>query len=310
MQAARISRDSTTSTTSGSSAAKASSDEISARTQSTHDLGGGRKERDNAPVTSLARHTPSTGAKVASVSPWTAQRLGGIVGALLAVAGVVWLRTRVPPCPGAVTLEFHPPLADPGRYRFELLGANDKPCAFTLTLPMTGKDEAANGASTCGMARELRTQVRDGEASVVALTFAAAPERFTLRVTRNGERIYDTPLVPKYAPYATLRAENKHFCGDRARIVPECLRNSSECQPFPARCTGPDTCPNGQACCLTPEWGRDFGPHAASECSTKSSCLAHLGQLACHTDRDCPSELHCQASSLSGEFSPAVLGCR
>jgi hypothetical protein len=242
------------------------------------------------------------------VSPWTAQRLGGIVGALLAVAGVVWLRTREPPCPGAVTLEFHPPLADAGRYRFELLGAGDKPCSFAVTLPSSAKDDATDGV--CGMARELRTQVRDGEVSIAALTFAAAPERFTLRVMRDDERIYDTLLVPKYAPYATLRAENKHFCGDRARVVPVCQRNTSECQPFPARCTGPDTCPHGQACCLTPEWGRDFGPRAASECSTKSSCFAHFGQLACHSDQDCPSDLHCQTSAFAEEFSPSVLSCR
>ncbi|MET0793299.1 MAG: hypothetical protein ABW061_17390, partial [Polyangiaceae bacterium] len=221
--------------------------------------------------------------------------------------GVIGWRTRAVPCPGAVTLEFHPPLADPGRYRFELLGAGSKPCAFTVTLPPTSSD---NSGSACGMARELRTQVRDGEVSIAALTFAAAPERFTLRAKRDAELIYDTLVVPQYAPYATLRAENKHFCGDRARVVPECRRGSSECQPFPTCCTGPEACPNGQACCLTPEWGRDFGPRAASECSTKSSCFAHFGQLACHTDQDCPSNLHCQPSALAAEFLPAVLSCR
>ncbi len=241
------------------------------------------------------------------MSPWTAQRLGGVVGALLAAAGVIWLRTRAVPCPGAVTLEFHPPLEAPGRYRFELLGAGGKPCEFTLALP-TDSSEAK--PSACGMARELRTQVRDGEVSIAALTFAAAPERFTLRVKRDEELIYDTALVPKYAPYATLRAENKRFCGDRARVVPACLHGSSECEPFPARCMGPEACKSGQACCLTPEWGRDFGPRAASECATRSSCFAHFGQLACHTDGDCPSDLHCQSSALAAEFSAAVMSCR
>jgi hypothetical protein len=233
--------------------------------------------------------------------------MGAVVGALLAVAGVVWLRTRAAPCPGAVTLEFHPPLADPGRYRFELLGASRKPCAFEVPLPAASHDPASGA---CDMARELRTQVRDGEVSITALTFAAAPERFTLRVTRNEEPIYDTSLAPKYAPYATTRADNKHFCGERARVVPECLRGSSECPPFLARCTGPEGCQSGQACCLTPEWGRDFGPRAASECSTKTSCLSHFGQLACRVDGDCPKDQKCAPSALAAEFSPTVRICQ
>ena len=241
------------------------------------------------------------------MSPWTAQRLGGVIGALLALAGVIWLRTRAVPCPGAVTLEFHPPLEAPGRYRFELLGVGREPCEFAVALPTNSSSVAP---SSCGMARELRTQVRDGEASIAALTFAAAPERFTLRVKRDEELIYDRAIVPKYAPYPTLRAENKRFCGDRARVVPECVRGSSECAPFPARCTGPNECPRGQACCLTPEWGRDFGARAASECATQSSCLSHLGQLACHADGDCPGDLHCQSTALATEFSPAVMSCR
>ena len=233
--------------------------------------------------------------------------MGGIVGALLAVVGVVWLRTRAVPCPGAVTLEFHPPLEAPGHYQFELLGVGSKPCEFSVALPTTPN---AQGASACGMAREVRTQVRGAEVSIAALTFAAAPERFTLRVKRDEELIYDTSLVPKYAPYATLRAENRRFCGDRARVVPQCLHGSSECEPFPARCAGPEECPSGQACCLTPDWGREFGPQAASECSSRSSCFSHFGQLACHSDRDCPSDLRCQSSALAAEFSRAVTSCR
>ena len=54
------------------------------------------------------------------MTPWTAQRLGAIVGAGLAISAVIWLRTRATPCPGAVTLEFHPPLADSGSYRIQL----------------------------------------------------------------------------------------------------------------------------------------------------------------------------------------------
>lgn len=240
------------------------------------------------------------------MTPWTAQRLGGIVGAALAIAGVLWLRTRAAPCPGAVTLEFHPPLADPGSYRFRIIGPGLGPCEFSVSLPQTA---SLPGASSCGMARELRTQVRGGQVSISELTFASAPEHFTLQVKRDGEPIYDSVLQPKYAPYPTLRAENKHFCGDRARIVPACLRGSSECPPFPTSCVGPEGCGGGQACCLTPDWGRDYGPRAASECASRSSCFAHFGQLACHEDGDCPADLRCAASRVAAEFSRPILTC-
>jgi len=243
------------------------------------------------------------------LSPWTAQRLGAIVGAALAIAFVIWSRTRATPCPGAVTLEFHPPLADPGIYRIQLSWEDAKPCQFTVELPLasTAQDRAKTG---CGMALELRTQVQAGHASIAGLTFAAAPARFQLQVKRGGEPIYDAELVPQFAPYATTRAENKHFCGERALVVPSCLRGSSECSPFPARCTGPQDCQPKQACCLTPEWGRDFGPLAASECSSESSCISHLGHLACHADDDCPRGMRCGDSSLAAEFSKPVSVCQ
>ena len=232
--------------------------------------------------------------------------MGAIVGATLAVSGVVWLRVRKPPCPGAVTIEFHPPLADPGSYSFQLgLGA-PQPCEFSLALPQTAKPTAAQG---CGMARELRTQVRDGAVSIAALSFAAAPEHFHLRVTRNAEPIYDLDLQPKYAPYETTRAEDKHFCGDRARVVPACLHGSSECEPFPSSCTGPEACSPRQTCCLTPDWGRDFGPRAASECASQNSCFAHFGHIACHADSDCPTDLRCTDSALAKGFTPALRTC-
>ena len=239
------------------------------------------------------------------MTPWTAQRLGAIVGAALAIAAVVWLRVRATPCPGAVTLEFHPPLADPGRYDFRLTGAG-LACEFSVSLPQAAP---ALHASNCNMARELRTQVRDGQVSINELTFAAAPEHFTLQVKRDAETIYDAVLKPKYAPYPTARAENKHFCGERARVVPRCQRGSSECQPFPASCVGPEGCTSGQACCLTPEWGRDYGPKTASECATQNSCFAHFGQLACHVDADCPVDLHCAASPIAADFSQPVRTC-
>jgi hypothetical protein len=246
---------------------------------------------------------------LARVSPWTAQRMGAIVGAALAVSWVIWIRTRATPCPGAVTLEFHPPLADPGSYLVQLSWQGAKPCAFTVVLPLdsTAKKLEKPG---CGMAIQLRTQVQDGQASITGLSFAAAPEHFKLQVLRNQESIYDVALDPRYAPFETARSEDTHFCGDRARVVPPCLRGSSECAPFPVICDGPEDCTPQKACCLTPEWGRDFGPKAASECTSQSSCFAHLGHLACHSDTDCPSDMRCGDSSLAADFSPAVLACQ
>jgi hypothetical protein len=248
-------------------------------------------------------------ANVKRVSPWTAQRMGAIVGATLAITWVIFIRTRATPCPGAVTLEFHPPLADPGSYRIQLTWDGRKPCELTIAVPLASpaKDHARTG---CGIALELRTQVQDGKASISGLTFAAAPERFQLRVSRDGEAVYQTDVVPKYAPYETSRAQDGHFCGDRALVLPTCVRGSSECAPFPTRCTGPEDCGPKQACCLTPEWGRDFGPKAASECTSANGCFTHLGHLGCHADADCPPDMRCGDAALSADFSPAVLACQ
>jgi hypothetical protein len=243
------------------------------------------------------------------VSPWTAQRLGAIVGACLAITGVIWLRTRATPCPGAVTLEFHPPLAERGNYHIQLSWEGAKPCALTVVLPLDPKLQLKE-RSGCGMAVQLRTQVQDEQASIAGLTFAAAPERFSLQVKRDSEPIYNTLLEPKFAPYPTLRAQDKHFCGDRALVLPHCLRGSSACAPFPTRCTGPTDCQPKQACCLTPEWGRDFRPSAASECTSTNSCLAHLGRLACHVDGDCPGGMRCGDASLASDFTQPVLVCQ
>ncbi|HEY0469345.1 MAG TPA: hypothetical protein VGC79_34380 [Polyangiaceae bacterium] len=242
------------------------------------------------------------------MTPWTAQRLGAIVGAGLAITAVIWLRTRATPCPGAVTLEFHPPLADRGSYRIELSWQGAAACQFTVALPLAPKQTQPKPG--CGMALQLRTQVQDERASITGLTFAAAPAHFRLQVTRDREPIYDTLLEPTFAPYPTLRAEDKHFCGDRALVLPPCLRGSSECAPFPPRCTGPQECEPKQACCLTPEWGRDFGPRAASECGSLNNCLSHLGRVACHVDGDCPAGMRCGDASLASDFSKPVLVCQ
>jgi hypothetical protein len=235
--------------------------------------------------------------------------MGAIVGAALAIAFVIWIRTRKAPCPGAVTLEFHPPLAERGSYRIELSWEGATPCQFRVDLPLDGQAKD-RGKTGCGMALELRTQVQDGQASIAGLTFAAAPAHFRLQLKRDLEPIYDTLLDPQFAPYPTTRAEDKHFCGERALVLPHCLRGSSQCAPFPARCTGPQDCEPKRACCLTPEWGRDFGPRAASECTSENSCFAHLGHLACHADSDCPSGMRCGDTSLAADFSKPVTVCQ
>jgi hypothetical protein len=247
---------------------------------------------------------------VPRVSPWTAQRMGAIVGIALAVTWVIWIRTRATPCPGAVTLEFHPPLADPGSYRIDLSWEGGKPCQLTVDLPLDNSAAQQRPKTGCGMAVQLRTQVQDGQASVSGLSFAAAPERFKLTVLRNQEAVYDAELTPKYAPYETTRAEDSHFCGNRALVLPPCVRGSSECSPFPARCDGPQACGSKKVCCLTPEWGRDFGPQAASECSSANSCFAHLGHVACHGDTDCPANMRCGDASFANDFSAPILVCQ
>ena len=156
-----------------------------------------------------------------------------------------------------------------------------KPCKFSVSLPpLAARAEPA--ATDCAMARELRTQVRDGALGISELSFAAAPEHFHLHVTRDRELIYESDLRPKYAPYETTRADDKHFCGDRARVVPRCIVGSSECEPFPVTC---------------------------SECSSRNSCFAHFGHLVCQADADCPSDLRCLPTTLSQSFSPALLTC-
>jgi len=234
--------------------------------------------------------------------------MGALVGALFALAAVVWLRTRKPPCPGAVTLELHPPLTEPGDYHLELRWPGRAACAFDFTVPLASS-MVSQKRSGCGMALELRTQVQAGIASVSGVTFAAAPERFRLALRRNQEPIYDVELEPKYAPYETTRAENKHFCGDRALVEPPCLRGSSECAPFPASCLGPKDCAAKQVCCLTPEWARDYGPRAGSECTASASCFARLGHLACGADGDCPSDMSCTDDSFGDQFLPAPRAC-
>lgn len=240
------------------------------------------------------------------MSKTTAQLLGAIA-ALLVMSFVMWQRFRPAPCPGGVVVELHPPLTEPGPYRFRLLlDQAEKPCEFEVPLPVAkGVD-----TSSCKMAVALKTAKRGVHESIVGLTFAAHPERLKFTVLRAGEKIYDATLTPRYSPYEIRREDDKRFCGEQAFLSPKCLANSSECAPFPLSCDGPEDCGEHKVCCASPEWGREFGKHAASECSTRSACLNSLAHIACHEDGDCPKDMRCDDLSLRADFKPSLTACR
>ncbi len=234
-------------------------------------------------------------------------RTAQLLGAVAVTSGwVLWQRLRPPPCPGGVSVEFHPPLLAPGPYHFELtLDRARRTCAFDVSLPLLGPADKTG----CGLALELRTQNRGQEVSITGLTFGARPDRFRLRVRQGQGAIYDTELTPQYAPYETRRAEDKRFCGERARVQPACIRGSSQCPPYPAKCDGPEDCETGKVCCATPEWGRDYGVRSAVDCDSRRSCLSRYAHIVCHQNEDCPKDMSCTDTTLESEFSPHVRAC-
>ena len=234
-----------------------------------------------------------------------AQALGGLCAVLVVGGWFLVSRFAPKPCPGGVTLEFHPPLNAPGKYRFKLGLGEEQPCEFELRLPFEGEPDKKG----CRLTLALTTKTRGKLASISALTFAAHPDEFQLKVTRDKETLYDATLTPHYAPYETLRSEDKRFCGERARLEPTCVRGSSQCGPYPASCDGPEDCQEKAVCCATPEWGREYGVQFATECTSKSSCLARLAHIACHTDQDCPKDMRCAEESLASEYQSRLVGC-
>jgi hypothetical protein len=160
------------------------------------------------------------------------------------------------------------------------------------------------------MAVALKTAKRGNHETILGLTFAARPERVKFEVLRQGEKLYDTSLTPKYSPYEIRREDDKRFCGEQARLLPKCLENSSECRPFALACDGPEDCGERKVCCVSPEWGRDFGKLDASECCGKNACLDRLARIACHEDSDCPRDMRCDDTSLGPDFKPALTACR
>jgi hypothetical protein len=242
------------------------------------------------------------------VTKTLAQRLGALA-AMLAMGFVFWERFRPPPCTGGVFVELHPPLSEPGPYQFRIaLDTGAPPCEFSVPLPLPAKSVV--DTKHCGMATELKTRVQGEHASIVGLTFGAAPKHLRFQLKRAGEIIYDLGIDPHYTPYPVRREENKRFCGEQAFVKPACVRGSSGCAPFVASCTGPEACTSPKVCCVSPEWGRDYGVKAASECSFSRGCLNRFGSIACHADSDCPKDMVCDDKSISAEFKPVLVTCR
>jgi len=230
----------------------------------------------------------------------------GAIAALMAMSFTIWERFRPPPCTGGLFIELHPPLSEPGPYQFQVtLDTGAPPCKFEVPLPIKGVVDTKH----CGLTLEMKTLTQGEHTSIVGLAVGAAPKRFRFQVKRGGESIYDARLEPKYTPYPTRREDNKRFCGEQAFVKPECVRGSSQCAPFVAACSGPEACTKPKVCCLSPEWGRDYGVKAASECGSPRSCLDRFARIACHADADCPKDMACNDTTLKNDFSPQVTAC-
>lgn len=235
----------------------------------------------------------------------TARWLGGLAAAAVVVGWFAYQRLREPPCPGGLFVEFRPPLLAPGPYRFRLeLDGGERVCEF----------EAAPGGSAkktaCKMALEITSRLQGGEQSIVGVAVAAAPESLRLVVEQGGRRVYDTSIEPQYAPYAVRREDDRRFCGDRAFVVPPCLRGSAQCAPYAPSCDGPEDCAAPKICCASTEWGREYGAKAATQCTSHRDCLDRFARVACHADADCGEGSRCDDLSLSADFAPPLKACR
>ena len=236
-----------------------------------------------------------------------AHLFGAVLGVTAMSAFVVWQRFRPAPCTGGVTVEFRPPLEAPGPYHFTLeLEGIRQPCELEVPFPVRGRVDT----TSCGHAVELRTRIQGEHAAIVGLTIGAAPETLRFRATRKGEVLYDAPVTPKYGPYETPREESRLFCGERALVAPPCVRGSSICAPYEPSCDGPEDCTGEKACCVDPALGKEYGPRATTDCSSRRRCLDRFGAIACHTDEDCPSDMTCTDPSLAKDFKRPIVTCQ
>jgi hypothetical protein len=234
-----------------------------------------------------------------------ARILGGAAGMLLVLGWLLWRATRPAPCSGAVFVEFAPPLAAPGPYRFVLTRGGGSACTFEVPLPLAG----AVDTSACDVALDLTVRGEGDAVVIAALTVGAAPRELTLRVERAGEVVYDARMLPEYAEYPARREDDPRFCGARAHVAPDCRRGSSQCAPFTPRCRGPGDCAKAQVCCVDPLLAREHGVQAATRCTTRVACESTYGALACLRDRDCPGQRACEDQRFRQEFEPPVTTC-
>jgi len=232
--------------------------------------------------------------------------MGGVAGVLLALGWLLWQATRPASCAGAVFVEFAPPLAAPGPYRFLIAGDTMTSCAFDVPLPLVG----AVDTSACDLALDLTVRGSGEHTLIAALTVGASPRELRLRVERAGELVYDATMRPQYAEYPARREDDPRFCGARSHVAPACLRGSSQCAPYAPRCRAPSDCDGEQVCCVDPLQAREHGAEAAARCTTERACESSYGALACRRDRDCPRHRPCDDQRFRGEFEPPVTTCR
>ncbi len=239
------------------------------------------------------------------MTPRGARRVGGGVGVLVAAGVVLWQATRRPPCSGAVFVEFRPPLAAPGPYRFSLSVDQRGPCVFEVPVPMV---EPVN-TSSCHLALDLAMRGAGESAVLTELIVGAAPRTLQVRVESADEVVYDVTARPRYAEYPVPREDGQRFCGARAHLAPTCRRGSSQCAPFAPVCRSQAECPGRQVCCVDPLQAREHGVRAASRCTSRSTCESSYGLMACQADGDCPRAGTCDDQRFLLEFDPPITVC-
>mgnify|MGYP000988312863 FL=1 len=238
------------------------------------------------------------------------RRLAILLGALAALlVGGAWMTVRMSrqrPCPGALFVEFHPPLARPGVYEFALEWQDEAPrrCELRVPLPPSGPVDTGG----CNAKTELLLEGTETEPRIARLALGAAPAEVRLRVTRRKESIYDAVLSPAYADYPTTREES--FCGPRALVEPDCRRGTADCAPYPLACDGPEDCGRGEICCVSRDWARESGARTGAHCMTTRRCLDRFASVACHDDTNCPEPMRCTDRSQAADFAAPVALCR
>lgn len=240
------------------------------------------------------------------MTPRRAKVLGALAAVLAVSLGLLVSKLRPPPCSGAVFFEFRPPLGEPGSYQLSVdLDHGKRHCELEISLPLVkGPDK-----SRCPLAVELKTQGHKSASQLVTFAVGDAPEHVRLTVRHGKTLLYDAELTPEYSPYAIERAQGPKFCGDRAFVKPSCIRGTSQCWPFPARCDGPEDCKGKQVCCVDPEWGASYGPSTATECTSQSRCLGRVAEVACRADDDCPQGTKCRRAPYAEQFRGELSVC-